>query len=132
MPSRAPAPSPCASCPYRKDAPSGLWDGSEYDKLPAYDLDTPEQPPAAFFCHQQDGRLCAGWCGTHDMDNSLGLRLAVAMGVLTEEAADAARSYRSPVELWESGQAAAEHGRRDLAAPDDRAVAMMTKLDRLR
>lgn len=25
---------PCDTCPYRQDAPSGLWSASEYAKLP--------------------------------------------------------------------------------------------------
>ncbi|MCP3426923.1 hypothetical protein NBM05_13125 [Rothia sp. AR01] len=32
-----------------------VWDASEYEKLPAYDRETIEQPTALFYCHQQDG-----------------------------------------------------------------------------
>lgn len=28
-----PRKTPCASCPYRKDVPSGVWEASEYEKL---------------------------------------------------------------------------------------------------
>lgn len=48
---RGPAPQPCASCPYRRDVPSGIWAAEEYAKLPAYDADTPFQPPHLFLCH---------------------------------------------------------------------------------
>jgi hypothetical protein len=68
---------PCGSCPYRRDVPSGIWDASEYAKLPGYDAGWPdEQPTAAFFCHQQDDELCSGWVGCHNMVESFGLRLA--------------------------------------------------------
>ena len=51
----------CASCPYRKDVPSGIWEQSEYDKLPKYDGETWEQAGALFMCHLRDGCLCGGW-----------------------------------------------------------------------
>jgi hypothetical protein len=34
---------PCASCPYRKDVPSGIWAAHEYTKLLAYDGDILDQ-----------------------------------------------------------------------------------------
>ena len=62
---------PCPSCPYRRDVPSGIWDASEYDKLPGYDGDVPDQLTAGafglFHCHSQQENLCAGWVGCHDM-----------------------------------------------------------------
>nr|WP_239003987.1 DUF6283 family protein [Nocardia panacis] len=63
-----PAPRPCASCPYRRDVPSGIWHESEYNKLRSYDLDTAYQPTALFECHQTEpdtpaARMCAGWVG---------------------------------------------------------------------
>lgn len=126
----APAKNPCGTCPYRKDVPSGVWAAEEYDKLPEFDKPTGFQPPAVFFCHQQDGRLCAGWCGTHDMENSLGLRLAVPFGSITKEAQDAALAYESPVPLWESGQAAADHGKRDIDNPDTKARKAVEKVSK--
>jgi hypothetical protein len=58
MNAHGPARNPCGSCPYRKDVPSGVWETLEYEKLPPYDGETFEQPFEAFFCHQQNGRLC--------------------------------------------------------------------------
>lgn len=61
---RGPAPSPCSSCPYRRDVPSGLWGANEYAKLRDYDNPTWAQPPGIFQCHQtgaddDKARLCA-------------------------------------------------------------------------
>ena len=80
----APKPYPCASCPYRCDVPSGVWDEDEYLKLPDYDEATGEQPPGVFLCHQDDERVCSGWAGTHDTEDLLSLRLAVSLGAMTE------------------------------------------------
>jgi Family of unknown function (DUF6283) len=110
---------PCSSCPYRRDAPSGLWAPQEYRKLPGYDGSTAEQIRArafgAFFCHHDDGQLCAGWVGCHDMSNNLGLRVAIAAGLNID--LDAVLAYVSPVPLFGSGAEAAAHGLRDLMAP---------------
>ena len=52
-PVRPPAKSPCGSCPYRQDVPSGVWAASEYEKLPAYDApETFMQPPGLFIREQ--------------------------------------------------------------------------------
>ena len=125
-----PAKNPCGSCPYRQDVPSGVWAKEEYDKLPAYDNDTGEQPFAAFYCHQQDGRLCAGWVGCHDMRNNLGLRMAASMGHLSIEEYDAALSYKTDVPLWPSGAAAAAHGKAEIAHPSERAERVIEKVSR--
>ena len=61
-----PARTPCATCPYRTDVPSGVWAPEEYAKLLAYDEETAYQPLSVFLCHQVDGRVCAGWAGCHD------------------------------------------------------------------
>src|SRR5205823_657744 len=105
---------PCASCPYRRDVPSGVWTAEEYEKLPAYDGAISLE---VFMCHQQNGRLCAGWVGCHDMDNCLGLRMATATGAISEEAYVEALDYTSPVPLFDSGTEAAEHGMAKIECP---------------
>ncbi len=127
---RGPAIAPCGSCPYRCDVPSGVWAAEEYEKLPPFDRPTGEQPLEVFLCHQQNGRLCAGWVGCHDMTESLGLRLALASGVVTVETAEQAMDYRSSVPLFESGAAAAEHGLRDVPAPSEDAIRVARRLHR--
>lgn len=129
---RAPAPRPCGSCPYRRDVPSGVWHPDEYAKLPGYDADTPYQPSALFLCHQQTGRVCAGWAGCHDMPHSLAVRVAAGEGRLTGDELDAILGYRSPVELFDSGAEAAAHGLAAVACPDVPARKAINKLSRKR
>jgi len=121
---------PCGSCPYRRDTPSGMWTRDEYEKLPPFDRPTWEQPPSAFFCHQQTGELCAGWVGCHDMDGSLGLRLAAACDAITPAQYDEALDYVCKVPLWASGQEAHDHGVADVDEPSDDAVRAMERLRR--
>jgi hypothetical protein len=124
----APAPAPCGSCPYRRDVPAGVWAPEEYAKLPGYDLPTAEQPVPLFYCHQSDGRLCAGWVGCHDMDNSSAIRIAVCFGKLDDDALHAIGEYRTDVPLFESGAEAAAHGMSGVLDPDTRARRTITRL----
>lgn len=127
---RQPAPRPCVSCPYRRDVPSGVWAPEEYANLPDYDLPTGEQPYDVFGCHQQDGRLCAGWVAVHDMDESLGLRLAAAFGQLDADDLEAVRNYTTDVPVFASGAEAAAHGLARIEAPPSSARRMIAKLAR--
>lgn len=124
-----PTPYPCASCPYRCDVPSGVWDAEEYAKLPGYDKDTPEQPASAFMCHQQNDHLCSGWVGCHDMQESFGLRLAISAGVIGMDDYEAALDYECPVPLFPSGAAAAAHGLAQVANPPDEAKRTIAKIE---
>jgi uncharacterized protein DUF6283 len=121
---------PCASCPYRRDVPSGLWEAHEYDKLGSYDGDTAVQAIAgafkAFFCHTKDGHLCAGWVGCHDMHENLAIRMHDGVDY------DAVLNYRSPVPLFASGAEAAAHGKRDIANPGPEAQRKIEQLIRAR
>lgn len=73
---------PCPTCPYRRDCPSGVWDSTEYAKLPEYDRETGLQPVGVFMCHDAaDGEtMCRGWLDVHDKQEMLSLRLAVITG----------------------------------------------------
>lgn len=119
-----PSKAPCGTCPYRVDVPAGIWAAEEYLKLPGYDGDTIEQVIAGsirlFFCHQNDGHLCAGWVGCHDMDHSFALRV--------NEVHPTTFDYVSPIPLFGSGLAAAEHGLSGIDNPDRRARAAIAKL----
>ncbi len=125
---RPPAVNPCGSCPYRRDVPSGVWSAEEYEKLPLFDRDTGEQPPAVFVCHQQDGRICAGWAGCHDMYQSLGLRFAILSEHLAPGDVDVVLEYRTTVPLWDSGQEAHDHGMRELESPSSSARRVVERL----
>jgi hypothetical protein len=121
-----PAKNPCGTCPYRQDVPSGVWAPEEYAKLPPYDGETITQPMGLFLCHQADGRLCAGWCGTHDMEENFALRLhAHGMDYAT---LTAALDYSTEVPLWASGQEAHDHGMAEVENPSTEA---RRKIDRL-
>lgn len=115
---------PCGTCPYRRDVPAGVWAAEEYEKLPRYDGDTMEQIMnggiGLFFCHQNDGHLCAGWVGCHDTNHLAALRL----DPVAEETFD----YVSPVPLFESGAEAAAHGMSGIEDPDDKAQKAIKKL----
>jgi hypothetical protein len=126
-----PRPTPCATCPYRKDVPSGVWDRAEYEKLISYDAATGWQPMGVFMCHQADGMVCSGWASVHGTDESLALRLARALPRFRIDVASCI-TYVSPVELFESGQAAADHGMAEVDAPGERARTAVAKLLRLR
>jgi len=125
-----PAARPCPTCPYRRDAPSGLWAAHEYAKLPGYDGDISDQVDAEAFqlfnCHTDRERLCAGWVSCHDMHNNLAVRLH--SGELDPMIYD----YVSPVLLFASGSEAAAHGVRDIADPDFDSRLAADKLRRIR
>jgi hypothetical protein len=72
--------------------------------------------------------VCAGWVGTHDMDNNLAVRIATSMGELTTEEYEAVLDYVSPVPLWSSGAEAAEHGVANIEAPDAKAQKIIDRL----
>ena len=119
---------PCPSCPYRVDVPSGIWDVTEYDRLPLYDKDTIGQVQAGalglFMCHGDHEQLCAGWVGCHDMYENLAVRIA------HDKVDPLIYDYTSPVPLFRSGAEAAEHGKRDIGRPRARAQRMTTILAR--
>jgi hypothetical protein len=126
------AKAPCASCPYRKDVPSGIWAAMEYDKLLSYDGEMFEQVMkgglSRFDCHQNDGKLCAGWVGCHGPGNLLALRILWLDGRLDPSVLD----YQSPVPLWASGAEASAHGKRSINRPGVRAHDMIDRLVRKR
>ena len=69
--------SPCASCPYRRDAKLGFWDAREFVRL----LETERDLMGSVYgCHQdnkkaQDVRACAGWLLDQRARNVPSLRL---------------------------------------------------------
>lgn len=117
---------PCATCPYLKKTPPGIWHQDEYEKLIPYDADTWDQPPQLFMCHQKDGCLCGGWLMTHDREHLLALRLH---GSLVDKAI---WEYNPDVEVFESGKAAAEHGMSGIDEPNEEARIKIDALIRRR
>lgn len=119
---------PCVSCPYRRDVPGGVWHLTEYEKLFKYD--DMEDPDSfnVFLCHQLNDRACAGWVAVHDMENSIGLRLAASKGYVTDPGAFL--EFETDVELFESGTEAAMHGLRSIRDPDTKAKRMIERLEK--
>lgn len=124
-----PRKSPCASCPYRTNVPSGVWDESEYSKLTRYDGEIFEQgTDAIFMCHQGCGSVCSGWLGHRPPEDLL----AVRMGLLREELDRSCLDYRSDVPLFPTGAEAARHGMKDAEAPRPEAMKVISKIARKR
>jgi Family of unknown function (DUF6283) len=124
---------PCASCPFRRDVPSGIWSRYEYGKLPAYDGTMAEQVAQGgdipFGCHQGAGNeLCAGWAGFRDPHDLIALRLGVTAGRMDP----AVLSYSTDVPLFASGAEAAEHGERDIEDPSPEARSAVAKVVKVR
>jgi hypothetical protein len=131
-PVKPPARNPCGSCPYRRDVPSGVWDPEEYDKLPRYDGPTHDQPPGMFMCHQQNGRLCSGWVGCHDMEESMAIRMGIISGQLDPDDLDEIIDYQTSVPLFGSGAEAAAHGMDEVYTPSPEAGKIIDKLTQRR
>lgn len=124
---------PCATCPYRTNVASGIWHEDEYDKLPTYDGDIPEQLSqggvAAFHCHTEPDDLCAGWAGHREHPTDL---LAVRLGLSSGSMDESVAEYTTDVPLFASGAEAAEHGKRDIRRPSARARSNVEKILKLR
>jgi hypothetical protein len=126
------ASSPCPTCPYRRDVPSGIWDAEEYAKLPRYDEETSLQPVGVFDCHQVNGCVCSGWAACHDGEHLLALRLAEVFGTRTAGQVREILEYTTAVPVFASGREAADHGLAALHDPGARAVAAIRKIERTR
>lgn len=130
-----PADEPCPYCPFRCDAPSGIWDPDEYAKLAARDVETAYQPQELFLCHLygkgERRRYCAGAAGCYDGDHLVALRIAVITGEITPEVAHRIRTYVSPVPLFSSGAEAAIHGLAEIANTSPEARAAVDKLNKI-
>jgi hypothetical protein len=128
-PPALPRKKPCASCPYRAQVASGIWDETEYQKLPAYDGEIHEQTATAvFMCHQPaEGHVCSGWLGHREYpEDMLAVRLGILRGVLDQSCLD----YTTDVPLFESGAEAAEHGMKRFLDPQEDALSVIRKIDR--
>lgn len=99
---------PCLTCPYSKRTPPGVWDATEYAKLPEYDGETWEQATGIFQCHYDIGDVCAGWLACHDIEHLLAVRLGLSLGHLDPEIYE--WEPADDVEVWATGAEAAEHG----------------------
>ena len=116
---------PCTACPYRLDAPSGLWAEHEYEKLRGYDEPTFAQPFHVFACHATPEAYCHGWAVVH-MNRGhafelVALRLSREWDGVIPEAG---------VPMFESGNDAADAGQRDIETPGPETMAAADRLQR--
>jgi hypothetical protein len=111
---------PCATCPYRRDTPPGIWAPEEYLKLPRYDRD--EIAPV-FLCHHRERKTaCRGWLSVHR--DSVAVRLAVLTGKIEPEAVH----VYVGVDLYWSGAEACRAGLAGVEFPDPGARAAIVRL----
>ena len=113
---------PCSACPYRKDAPSGLWAWHEYEKLRQYDAETSYQPMAGFGCHATPEFDCHGWAVVHSTRGRMYELLALRMWPPKNGIPEAA------VPLFASGNEAADHGQEDIDEPSPEAIRKAAQL----
>jgi len=107
--------------------PAGLWAAHEYEKLPDYDNPIYAQPTQPFGCHQQDGRLCAGWVACHTAQHDghvMALRLLTRSGFLPLRV----ETYTTDVPVFASGMEAALHGISGIENPSAEARKAIDKL----
>jgi hypothetical protein len=105
-----------------------VWAAEEYAKLITYDAPTGDQPMAAFYCHQDDGSLCAGWVGHRDPFELL----AVRVGIVTGQVDSTVLDYETDVPLFASGAEAAAHGCAEIRQPPPAAVDAVRKIATVR
>lgn len=119
-------PTPCNTCPYRRDTPPGIWHPEEYAKLATYDEGGVAFAP--FHCHQENitgvATLCRGWLSCHGF-GSIAVRLAVLQGVATPEQVEATCT----VPLYGSGREAGEAGMAGVRRPGAKARRAIDKLN---
>lgn len=85
--------SPCANCPYRKDAPLRLWAIEEYRTLLEQDK---EQFGKLYSCHKKNGTVCKGWLINQDIRNhpNLMLRISFIKNKITRKYLDKLKSVK--------------------------------------
>ena len=75
---------PCATCPYLRSSPPGIWDAVEFERLQQQDG---QQFGAVFGCHANDDTLCRGWLADQKRRGApcITLRLRLARDEPTRE-----------------------------------------------
>jgi len=114
---------PCSACPYRCDVPSGVWSYEEYEKLRDYDNPTMDQPFAYFACHATPEHLCSGWAVVHTSRGHEYDLLSLRMIGYPDIPA-------TTVELFSSGNQAADHGQAEIEEPSTAALETADRLVR--
>jgi len=117
---------PCSTCPYRRDTAPGIWDASEYERLPDWDEGSTTIQVGLFLCHnsafKEPDVLCRGWLSV--ASESIAVRLAMADGKIDPDEVYA----EVDVPLYDSGQEACDAG---LAGVEDPDISARKAIDRL-
>ncbi len=120
------APTPCNTCPYRRDTPPGIWHMEEYAKLREYDIGGTTPALATFHCHQEtisgQPTVCRGWLAVHG--DIPAIRLAVLRGQVPPEEVNRPMT----VPLYTSGMEACIAGLKGIRRPGKRARAAIRRL----
>jgi hypothetical protein len=111
------------------DVPSGVWGAHEYEKLRDYDHPTGGQPFAPFACHASPEALCHGWVAVHMNRGHENELLALRIKPADPKQIPVHRNA-SGVELFESGNAAADHGQANIEEPTEEAIEAQNRLMR--
>jgi hypothetical protein len=118
-------PRPCTYCPYKRSTPSGVWSHEDYEKLRPYDRDTWDQPTNGFSCHVSPHEYCCGWAATHSNRAHEYELLALRIRWPDHGIPDV-----DDIDLFASGNEAADHGQADLDQPSPDAVDAINNLIR--
>jgi hypothetical protein len=128
------APTPCTTCPYRRDTPSGVWAEEEYRKLPTYDNhDFCTANLKVFHCHQEreigKPTVCHGWVSVHA--DGKAVRLACISGLISEE--DMARiPIQADPALYATGAEACRAGLKGVNRPGKKARRAIERISKRR
>ena len=94
---------PCASCPYRTDAPLELWSPEEFKDLLAKDR---EQMGTQYGCHEfrkrkSEAQVCIGWLINQRERNVPSIMLRLTL-IRNESAQRCIQEATSPVPLYDT------------------------------
>lgn len=67
---------PCANCPYRKDAPLAHWSVDEFIDLQNSENDYMGK---VYGCHKKNGSTCIGWLMNQDKRNMPSIALRISL-----------------------------------------------------
>lgn len=96
---------PCASCPYRKDAPLALWDIAEFRNLKAHDS---ELMGNMFDCHGEtqkpmgERKPCVGWLLDQKRRFIPNIQLRIRLRLIPAALAQFERINEDGLELYRS------------------------------
>lgn len=116
--------SPCAKCPYRRDAPIGKWHRDHYQSV--LDADANPLSGVVFMCHghiklpPEERGYCAGWLNDQKERGAPSIALRLRLGRDDETAAAFAAVSDGGHEVYESAKRMAEVNLRAIDTQEER------------